>query len=191
MGFPLVKVKMDARGDLSPLRRLREAGVSRLLVDANASWTADQCAGLLPQLANLGVEAVEQPLPASLDAEMAALRESSPLPLLADESCVIPEDVDRLTQAFSGINIKLVKCGGITPARRMLENARNHGLKVMVGCMLESNVLISAGLVLAQKADWVDLDGSWLLAQDPFSGPVFDKGMLIPGNEPGLGVDLK
>ena len=189
-GFPLVKVKMDSRADLSILRRLLDVGMQRLLVDANASWTAKQCQNLLPQLKELGVEAVEQPLPPALNHKMKALLSDSPLPLIADESCAIPEDVERLTGLFSGVNIKLVKCGGLTPATRLLESARGCDLKVMVGCMLESSVLISAGLALAQKADWADLDGSWLLAQDPFTGPSFQDGILYPQQKPGLGFEL-
>ena len=186
--FPLVKVKMDGHADLTPLRRLRAAGVERLLVDANASWSSDQTIRLLPLLAETGVEAVEQPLPPALDAEMPALLKSSPLPLLADESCRVPEDVARMAGRFTGINIKLVKCGGLTPAMAMLAEARRLGLKVMVGCMLESSLLISAGLALAQKADWADLDGAWLLAEDPFQGLIFKDGRLGPNAAPGLGV---
>jgi len=188
--FPLVKVKMDSRADLSILRRLREAGARRLLVDANGAWTPEQCASLLPRLAALGVEAVEQPLPPHLDAEMPALTRASPVPLLADESCRLPGDINRLAGYFSGINIKLVKCGGITPALKMLKIARENKLKVMIGCMLETSVLISAGLSVAQKADWADLDGSWLLAEDPFQGPIFSDGTLYAGDGPGLGISL-
>jgi len=189
-GFPLVKVKMDSAADLAPLKKLHKTG-ARLLVDANAAWTVPQTLRLLPQLEALGVEAIEQPLPPALNGEMRILRENSPLPLLADESCAIPEQVENMAGFFSGINIKLVKCGGITPALEMLEAAHRNGLKVMVGCMLESSVLISAGLVAAQKADWADLDGSWLLADDPFQGPRFLDGLLFPSLKPGLGVKLK
>ncbi len=189
-GFPLVKVKMDSTADLAPLKKLRETG-TRLIVDANAAWTPEQCLRLLPQLEALGVEAVEQPLPPALNGAMKDILKNSPLPLLADESCAVPEDVERMAGLFSGINIKLVKCGGLTPALEMLDNARRNGLKVMAGCMLESGVLISAGLALAQKADWADLDGNWLLAEDPFEGPVFQEGFLFPSLSPGLGVVLK
>ncbi len=188
--FPMVKVKMDVKADLSVLRKLRDSGVRRLLVDANASWTVEQCRKLLPQFRDLGVEAVEQPLPPHLNHEMKSILRDSPLPLLADESCAVPEEVEKMTGLFSGINIKLVKCGGLSPGLKMLEFARRNDLKVMVGCMLESSVLISAGLALAQKADWADLDGSWLLAEDPFTGLSFADGILYPSQKPGLGVEL-
>ena len=189
--FPIVKVKMDSNADLEPLKKLRAVGVTRLIVDANASWTPEQCLRLFPRLKEMGVEAVEQPLPPAMNSEMKELLRNSPLPLIADESCAHVEDVEQLFGLFSGINIKLVKCGGLTPAMQMIEAARLYDLKIMVGCMLESNVLISAGLALAQKADWVDLDGSWLLANDPFAGPVFEDGILFPSLKPGLGVELK
>jgi L-alanine-DL-glutamate epimerase-like enolase superfamily enzyme len=189
-GFPLVKVKMDATADLSTLRRLREAGVARLFVDANASWTPAQCLSLLPRLQDLGVEAVEQPLAPALNSRMPEVLRHSPMPFIADESCATPEDVESLIGFFSGVNIKLVKCGGLTPALKMLEAARGNDLKVMAGCMLESSVLVSAGLALAQKADWADLDGSWLLANDPFTGPVFQDGTIFPSLKPGLGIRL-
>jgi L-alanine-DL-glutamate epimerase-like enolase superfamily enzyme len=189
--YPLIKVKMDSSADLTPLKKLRAAGAKRLLVDANASWSPEQCLRLLPELEKQGVEAVEQPLPPAMDAEMEKILPASPLPLIADESCVTPEDVERMAGRFSGINIKLVKCGGLTPALTMLETARRLQLKVMTGCMLESSLLISAGAIVAQKADWVDLDGSWLLAEDPFQGPVFECGVLTPISNPGLGVALR
>lgn len=189
-GFPIVKVKLDARADLTVLRRLHETGTPRLWVDANASWTPEQCLRLLPELKKAGVELVEQPLPPSLNSEMKNILRDSPLPLIADESCAVPEDVEKLAGLFSGINIKLVKCGGLTPASQMVATARQNGLKVMVGCMLESSLSISAGLALAQKADWVDLDGSWLLAEDPFRGLTFAGGILSPSGKSGLGVEL-
>jgi L-alanine-DL-glutamate epimerase-like enolase superfamily enzyme len=187
-GFPLVKVKMNATGDLTLVKRLRKSG-TRVLVDANAAWNLEQCLELLPQLQALGVEAIEQPLPPDQKTQMKELRNRSPLPFLADESCAIPQDVEGAADLFSGINIKLVKCGGLTPALQMLHLARRRELKVMVGCMLESGLLISAGMTLAQKADWADLDGSWLLAQDPFLGPRFQEGFLFPALSPGLGAE--
>ncbi len=190
-GFPCVKVKLDASGDLTALRRLRAVGVPRLRVDANASWTPDQCRALLPDLRELGVEALEQPLPPELDEEMMEITKNSPLPVIADESCVDAEDVRRLAPLFSGVNIKLVKCGGLTAGVAMLRLARQLGLKIMVGCMLESSVLIAAGLALAQSAEWADLDGQWLLAADPFAGLGFADGQLMPSEKPGLGVRLR
>jgi L-alanine-DL-glutamate epimerase-like enolase superfamily enzyme len=115
------------------------------------------------------------------------LRDSC-LPILADESCATLDDVEGLRGRFSGFNIKLVKCGGITPGLRMLESARRLGLRTMVGCMLESSLLIAAGWVVAQRADYADLDGAWLLRNDPFRGLPLEQGLLLPPAGPGLGV---
>ena len=117
------------------------------------------------------------------------LRDSC-VPVVADESCVEEPDVSQMPGRFSGFNIKLVKCGGLTPALRMLRQGRELGLKVMVGCMLETSVLIAAGAVIGQKTDFADLDGSWLLRDDPFVGLKFERGILTPSSEPGLGVSL-
>jgi L-alanine-DL-glutamate epimerase-like enolase superfamily enzyme len=186
-GFPAVKVKMDSRLDMGILRAIRARTGAALRVDANCAWSGLDVATAAEDLAELGVEFIEQPLPPSEDDAMQAILRSSPLPIFADESCAVPEDVDRLPGRFSGFNIKLVKCGGITPALAMLRRGRELGLKVMVGCMLESSLLISAGCVVAQDADYADLDGSWLLRDDPFRGLAIVGGTITPVG-PGLGV---
>jgi L-alanine-DL-glutamate epimerase-like enolase superfamily enzyme len=114
---------------------------------------------------------------------------STHLPCLADESCVTEEDVSRVVEHYDGFNIKLVKCGGITPARRMVAAGRAHGKRLMVGCMLESSVLIAAGAVIGQRTDYADLDGAWLIGDDPFSGWRFEQGVLYPPAKAGLGVE--
>ena len=112
-----------------------------------------------------------------------------PVPVMADESCVTVEDVERVPGHFAGFNIKLVKCGGLTPALRMARRGRELGLRTMVGCMLESGLLIAAGAVVAQITDYADLDGAWLLTDDPVKGWLFDRGALLPAEGPGLGVE--
>ncbi len=107
---------------------------------------------------------------------------------MADESCVTEDDVPGVSEQYDGFNIKLVKCGGITPARRMVKAGRALGKKIMVGCMLESSALIAAGAVIAQKTDFADLDGAWLIGDDPFSGWQFDQGTLLPPASNGLGA---
>ena len=119
---------------------------------------------------------------------MESILRDSRLPIFADESCAGPEDVARLPGRFSGFNIKLVKCGGITPGLAMLREGKRLGLKIMVGCMLESSLLISAGAVVAQDAEYADLDGSWLLRDDPFEGLSLEQGRIRPNFLPGLGV---
>ncbi|MBF0430210.1 MAG: dipeptide epimerase [Fibrobacteria bacterium] len=186
--FPIIKIKMGSPSDFPFLEYIRSQTNARLWVDANCAWQAEEISEVLRQLHAQNVEMVEQPLPPAEDNAMSAILQLSPLPVIADESCKIISDVEGLHGRFSGINIKLVKCGGITPALEMIKLARRAGLQVMTGCMLETNLLIAAGLAIAQKADYVDLDGSWLLKESLFEGVVFNKGELSLCNRSGLGV---
>jgi L-alanine-DL-glutamate epimerase-like enolase superfamily enzyme len=187
--FEVLKLKMGVDGDLELLRAVREATRQTVRVDANEGWTLDGARERLPELARLGVEFVEQPLPESRIEETRELRRSSPLPLIADESVHDAADVPRLAGAFDGVNVKLAKCGGIAPALRLIAAARAHGMKVLLGCMIESSLGIAAALAVAPLADWIDLDGHLLLAADPFEGLGFAGGRVIPSHRPGLGVE--
>jgi L-alanine-DL-glutamate epimerase-like enolase superfamily enzyme len=187
--FEVLKLKMGVDGDLELLRAVREATRQTVRVDANEGWTLDGARERLPELARLGVEFVEQPLPESRIEETRELRRSSPLPLIADESVHDAADVPRLAGAFDGVNVKLAKCGGIAPALRLIAAARAHGMKVLLGCMIESSLGIAAALAVAPLADWIDLDGHLLLAADPFEGLGFAGGRVIPSYRPGLGVE--
>ena len=189
-GFPLIKIKSDAGADLAPVRFVHDRTGAALAIDANCAWGGHDVAVLARQLAGPGVKFIEQPFAPGEDARMPALLAASPLPVIADESCVVTEDVERMPGSFSGFNIKLTKCGGLTPALAMLRRARELGLQTMVGCMLESSVLIAAGAVIAQITDYADLDGAWLLADDPARGWGFDRGRLYPEPAPGLGVEI-
>ena len=139
------------------------------------------------RLSKLGAEFIEQPLPNAHDRELS--RGSYPIPIIADESCVLEEDVERLSLNFDGINVKLVKCGGLTPALRMIRRANELGMRTMVGCMLETSILIAAGCVAAQHTDYADLDGAWLIADDPCTGWGFERGILRPPVALGLGAE--
>lgn len=187
---PIIKVKSDQRVDLEPLRFIRSRSSAPLVVDANCAWGGVNVKTLSLQLKDLGVVLIEQPLPPQESARMPDFLRDSCIPVVADESCVEEQDVLQMPGRFSGFNIKLVKCGGLTPALRMLRQGRELGLKVMVGCMLETSVLIAAGAVIGQKTDFSDLDGSWLLRDDPFVGLNFERGILTPSSAPGLGVGL-
>jgi L-Ala-D/L-Glu epimerase len=187
-GFTAIKVKMDARLDTRLLEAIRARSGAALRVDANGAWDGIDIAAASSRLADLGVEFIEQPLLPGADARMEAVLRDSALPILADESCAVPEDVERLPGRFSGFNIKLVKCGGLTPGLAMLRRGRELGLKVMIGCMLESSLLIAAGCVAAQDADYADLDGSWLLGDDPCRGLSLAAGRIAPSHTPGLGA---
>jgi L-alanine-DL-glutamate epimerase-like enolase superfamily enzyme len=187
--FEVLKVKMGVDGDLELVRAVRDATRQRIRVDANEGWTLDGARRRLPELARLGVEFVEQPLPADRLDEARELRRDSPLPLIADESVHDAADVPRLVGAFDGINVKLAKCGGIAPALRLIATARAHGLGILLGCMIESSLGIAAALAVAPLADWIDLDGHLLLADDPFAGLDLVGGRVVPSDRPGLGVE--
>jgi L-alanine-DL-glutamate epimerase-like enolase superfamily enzyme len=175
--WPLIKIKSDSLADLAPIRFVREHSTAKIAVDANCAWTGHDLSVLVQKLAQLGVLFLEQPLPPGLDLPP-ELQSGLPLPVLADESCVILQDVEKIPGRFSGINIKLVKCGGLTPALKMARRGRELGLITMTGCMLESSLLISAGAVVAQTTDYADLDGSWLLKEDPFDRVQIKNGVV-------------
>jgi L-alanine-DL-glutamate epimerase-like enolase superfamily enzyme len=186
-GFPRVKIKSDANADLEPARRVKEELGAATAIDANCAWTPRTLPALCMAFSNLGAEFIEQPFSDAHDRDL--VRGSYPIPVIADESCVLEEDVYRLSLNFDGINVKLVKCGGLTPALRMVRRAGKLGMRTMVGCMLETSILIAAGCVAAQHADYADLDGAWLIADDPCSGWRFERGMLHPPEALGLGAE--
>lgn len=185
--FPRIKIKSDAEASLRTIEYVRARSTALLAVDANCAWGATDLRALSKNLKKLRVAFIEQPFPPERDADLA--RAHAVLPLMADESCIVEADVPRVAPLYDGFNIKLVKCGGLTPARRMLLRGKVLHRKMMVGCMLESSALIAAGAVLAQRTDYADLDGAWLLADDPFRGWKFSGGVLTPPALPGLGVE--
>jgi L-alanine-DL-glutamate epimerase-like enolase superfamily enzyme len=141
-----------------------------LRVDANTAWEPDAGARLIPDLVRLGVELIEQPFPRHRLDQLAWLQQRSELPLVADESAVTIDDLGGLVGVVAGVNVKLAKCGGVGPAKRMLERARQLGFRTFEGCMEETRVAIAASAAVASLAEWVDLDGCLLLAEDPFEG---------------------
>ena len=188
-GFAVLKVKMGSDDDAAVLETVRRATDRPVRIDANEGWSLDDALGRLEWLQEMGVEFVEQPLPADQHAEMCELKKLSPLPLIADESVGRAEDIPRLAEAFDGINIKLMKCGGLGEALQMIHVARAHGMKVMLGCMVESSVGVAAAAMVASEVDWLDLDGSLLLADDPFGGLELGADCRWQlTSEPGLGV---
>ena len=186
--WPIYKIKLGTERDLEIITALREHTKAIFRVDANCAWDPNEAAALSGEMARQGVEFIEQPLEPEAREAQAQLFLQSALPLIADENCVGEDDVPRCVDHFHGINIKLCKCGGLTPARRMITAARDHGLKVMVGCMTESSVGISAAAQLAPLLDYADLDGAVLLAEDAADGVQLHKGQLTFLNEPGLGI---
>lgn len=190
-GWPIYKIKLGTPHDLEIVRALRAETDAVIRVDANCAWTVSQAIENSKALAELGVEFIEQPLPA--DAPREARREvflHSHLPIIADESCRREPDVTDCRDVFHGINIKLCKCGGLTPAARMLRQARSWGMRTMVGCMIESTVGISAAAQLLPLLDYADLDGAVLLAADPAEGVRITQGHLCFSPRPGNGIEL-
>jgi L-Ala-D/L-Glu epimerase len=187
--FLRLKLKLGGRDgkDLDRVRAVRETTDVPLQVDVNEYWTIDEARELLPQLAALGVDYCEQPLPAD-DPDGSALKWESPIPIYLDEDCHTLADVASCAERAHGINIKLAKSGGIREAMRMAHAARALGLHVMLGCMIESGLGIAAAAQIASLCDHVDLDGNLLLAHDPWPGLDFTDGVQLPSNEPGLGV---
>lgn len=187
--YPVLKVKVGGPQDLESLAVVRqEAPEAIIRVDANCGWEPHEALRIIEKLMDFGVEFVEQPLPPNDLEGMRWLRDKSPLPLMADESCERLEDIPRCVGRFDAINIKMVKCGGVRHALKMIACARAHNLKIMLGCMLESSILITAAAHISPLVDYADLDGAVLIADDPFEGMKFDLGRMVLPSEPGLGV---
>ncbi|HEX2413673.1 MAG TPA: dipeptide epimerase [Thermoleophilaceae bacterium] len=188
-GFGSLKVKVGGAEDLERLEVVRSETDVPLRVDANEGWTLDSAAELMPALVELGVELVEQPFPAGDLDSFRGLRELQPRPpVVVDEGCQDLTDVAPAAAYADGINVKLAKSGGIREAVRMIHAARAVGLHVMLGCMVESQLGVAPAVAIASLADWVDLDGHLLLADEPYTGLRFDRGRVLPSDGPGLGV---
>ena len=189
--YPILKIKLGTDRDIAILQGLREVTKKELRVDANCGWTVKQAVQMLPVLEEYGVTVLEQPLdPRDLDG-LAEVRRHSSLPVIADESCLVAADIPRLAGKVDGINIKLAKCGSLREALRMIHVARAHGMMVMVGCMIESSLAITAAAHVTPLVDIVDLDGAALLADDPYLGATISNGQVTLPDGPGLGVRLR
>ncbi|MCF1595317.1 dipeptide epimerase [Streptomyces muensis] len=192
-GFEVVKVKAgtpDPEDDVERVRVIRDAAPRvRLLLDPNGAWSTAQAAALLPRFADLGVEAVEQPLAPGDPEALAALAEKSPLPVIADEDAVSLDDVRRLAGRVHGVNVKLAKCGGVRAALRIAELIEGSGTELMLGCLTASTLGIAPAVHLADRARWTDLDGHLLLAHDPWRGIGGDDGVVRTNARAGLGVE--
>ncbi len=186
--YPILKVKLGTKHDIEIIHEIREVSNAKLRIDANAAWTLREALRMIDLLAPFDIEFIEQPLAPDDLAGLKILHERSPIPIIADESCVTVADIPRLVGIVDGINIKLVKCGGISHALKMIHVARAHGLSVMLGCMIETSLGITAAAHLAPLVDYVDLDGALLLADDPFIGVEFVEGRMMLPDAPGLGV---
>lgn len=191
MPWPIYKIKLGTDDDVAIVKELRKHTNAVFRIDANCAWTPAETIENAPQLKELGVEFLEQPLKADNWEGMEKVMHHSVLPIIADESCIIEEDVEKCALHFSGINIKLTKCGGLTPALRMIRMGKELGLKVMVGCMTESTVGISAIAQLLPQLDYVDMDGALLLKKDIAKGvEILEDGKVIFPELAGTGVTM-
>jgi len=189
--YPVLKIKMGHPGDLEQLRAIRAITDQVIRVDANAAWEPKEALYKIDAMAELSVEFVEQPLPPRNVEGMRWLHRRSRLPLIVDESCLTNDDIPALVDQCDGINIKLMKCGGLYEALRMIFTARAHHLQVMLGSMIESSVANTAMAHLSPLVDYADLDGHVLIANDPYLGLKLEQGKIVLPDGPGLGVKLR
>jgi len=190
MPWPIYKIKLGTKEDIKIISELRKHTNAIFRVDANCGWTVDETIHNATELKKLGVEFIEQPLIADNWEDHREVFLKSSLPIIADESCQIEEDVAKCHNHFHGVNVKLVKCGGLTSAKRMLLNAKSLNMKTMVGCMTESSVGISAIAHLLPLLDYVDMDGALLLSEDIAKGVIIKNGEVFYSELNGIGVTL-
>lgn len=188
---PIYKIKLGTNEDIKIIKALRKQTDAIFRVDANCSWTINETLKNSQELKSLNVEFIEQPLKAEDWNGHKILFKNSALPIIADESCLITDDVEKCVHHFHGINIKLTKCGGLTPAKKMIAKAKQLGLKTMIGCMTESSIGISAIAHLQPLLDYVDMDGALLLKNDIAMGITIKKGKTYYSNTNGIGAVLK
>ncbi len=189
--YPILKVKLGTSRDIEIIQALREVTDKPLYVDANTAWTPKEAIHKIRALARYGVELVEQPTKPENLSGLKFVCQHSELPIIADESVKRAIDIPALAECVDGINIKLTKCGGLLEAHRMINVARTHGLSVMLGCMIETSLAITAAAHLTPLVDYADLDGNLLVVNDPYTGVTLDKGKLILPEHPGIGVNSK
>jgi L-alanine-DL-glutamate epimerase-like enolase superfamily enzyme len=190
--YPVLKVKLGTDRDEEIIETVRQAAPSKVIrVDANAAWTPKRALEMADRLKSLGVEYIEQPVAATDLDGLGFVRERSPLPIIADESCVVASDVAKLAGKVDGINLKLSKCGGLREAHRIISTARAHGMMVMAGCMIETSLAITTAAHLAPLLDYADFDGAALLSDDPHVGTTIAGGRITLPTRPGLGVQAR
>ncbi len=189
--YPILKIKLGLENDLEILQAIRDVTDRELRVDANCGWTRKQTIRMLPILEEYGVTVLEQPLVPNDIEGLGLIAKASRIPLIVDESCITSSDIPRLVGMVDGINIKLAKTGSLREAIRMIAIARAHHMMVMVGCMLESSIAITAAAHFTPLVDIADLDGAALLSNDPYTGASIDNGQIVLPTGPGLGVGVR
>ncbi len=188
---PVLKVKLGlgtTREQVETIAAIRDRYTGTIRIDANEGWTVESAIEILGELAKYEIEFCEQPIPAGSPKGLRAIRERSEIPIVTDEDSLTANDLVHLIGCVDGINVKLAKTGGIRGAIAMIHTARALGMKIMLGCMVESAIAATAAAHLSPLVDWADIDGPFLTKDDPFSGVTYKNGKLILPNEPGLGV---
>lgn len=187
--YPALKVKVGLDTDEKTMEAVRSITDKPLRVDANEGWkTKEEALRKIQWLESIGVELIEQPLPAAMFEETRWLRDKVKIPIIADEAVLRPSDIPKLAEAYDGINVKLDKCGGMLEAHRMIQMAKALGMKTMLGCMISSSVTVTAAAHLSPLVDYADLDGNLLIANDPYRGVTVKNGKLMLPPGPGLGL---
>lgn len=189
--YPIFKVKVGTKHDLDNLKAIREVSSATIRVDANTVWTPKEAIKMINALAPYDIEFVEQPVAPYDLAGLKLIRENVSVPIIADESCVAVHDIPRLAGCVDGVNLKLMKSNGITNVLKMIHVARAHNLRVMLGCMIESSLAITAAAHLTPLVDYADLDGHLLIDNDPYRGVKVVNGKLELSDRPGLGVEKR
>jgi len=185
---PIIKVKLGAGEEIETIAALRAVYTGTIRIDANEGWTPESSVTILAELAPYGIEFCEQPIPAGAPEKLRWIRERSPIPIVTDEDSRDANDLLALAGCVDGVNVKLAKTGGIRGALAMIHTARALGMKIMLGCMVESQICTTAAAHLSPLVDWADLDGPFLTASDPFDGITYEAGKIILPDGPGLGV---
>ena len=187
--YPLLKIKVGKDNDEEIIEAVRSITDKPIRVDANEGWKSKELAlEKIKWLQEMGIEFIEQPMPSEMLKETQWLRDRIDIPIIADEAVKTSADIPKLAEAYDGINIKLMKAGGVQEAMRMINLAKSLNLKIMLGCMIESSIAIAAAAHLSPLVDWADLDGNLLLREDPFRGVEVDNGKLMLNDRPGLGI---
>ena len=184
----VVKLKLGTPRDIEIVEAVRSRYTGMLRIDANEAWTPEDAVVTLRALAKFDIEFCEQPIPSGTPERLRWISERSPIPIVADEDSRDARDIAQLKDCVAGVNIKLVKIGGIRAALDGIRTARALGLKIMLGCMVESSLLATAAAQLSPLADWADIDGPFLIAEDPYTGVTYEDGKLVLPSLPGLGV---
>lgn len=189
--YPILKIKVGTKNDLDNLKAIRDVSNAIIRVDANTAWTPKEAIRIINAMAPYTIQFVEQPVMAHDLAGLKLVRDNVPIPIIADESCVTIEDIAHVAECVDGINIKLMKCGGVSHALKMIHAARAYNLRIMLGCMIESSLAITAAAHLTPLVDYADLDGNLLIDKDPYIGVTVEHGKLLLPDGPGLGVQIR